>query len=51
MSKIDITEAGWLKVEQGRIVVIRAGTHQSKWASIVEIIDQHRVCLPLQVTD
>ncbi|KPI43266.1 60S ribosomal protein L14-B [Cyphellophora attinorum] len=43
MSSIEIGEASWLYVQQGRVLVIRQGPSATKWASIVEIVDQHRV--------
>lgn len=41
--KVDIKPAGWKLVEVGRVVYIRAGPHEGKLATIVEIIDPNRV--------
>lgn len=42
--RVDIGIAGWKLVEVGRIVFVRSGPHEGKLATIVEIIDQKRVC-------
>lgn len=41
---LDIKPAGWKLVEVGRIVHLRSGPFEGKLATIVEIIDQSRVC-------
>lgn len=40
---IDITEANWLMVEVGRLVVLRSGKDKGKMAVTVEIISQSRI--------
>ena len=45
MPEIDIKPAGWKLVEVGRVVLIRTGAFTGKLATIVEIIDNKRVCI------
>ena len=42
--QVNVTLAGWKLVEVGRLVYIRSGPYEGKIATIVEIIDQSRVC-------
>jgi large subunit ribosomal protein L14e len=43
MSKIEITEAQWLLVQSGRLVLLRGGKYSGKVAAISSVVSQARV--------
>jgi large subunit ribosomal protein L14e len=46
MGDAEISVASWRLVEVGRVVLVHGGPSDGKLATIVEIIDHKRVCIP-----